>query len=64
MTKIENDCVGCTDIGLPCKNCGRGRTPHHYCDRCGDETRLYRFDDSELCTECLLECFDIVEGSE
>lgn len=64
MTKIENDCNGCTDIGLPCRNCGRDRTPHHYCDRCGDETQLYRFDDSELCTECLLECFDIVEGSE
>lgn len=40
MTRIENDCNGCTDIGLPCRNCGRDRTPHHYCDRCGDADNI------------------------
>lgn len=64
MTRIEDDCNGCTDMGLPCRNCGRDRTPHYYCDRCGDETTLYRFDDEELCEDCLLKCFDVVEGSE
>ena len=61
MTRIEDDCVGCPTY---CANCGRDRTPHYYCDNCGDETKLFRFDDKELCTECLLEQFDVVEGSE
>lgn len=50
MVRIENDCVGCD---LPCIDCGRRRTPHYYCDECGDETHIYEFDDEELCIECI-----------
>ena len=61
MMKIENDCVGCP---IPCIDCGRKRTPHYYCDKCGEETTLYKYDDKELCKDCLAEKFEIVEGSE
>lgn len=60
MKKIENDCCGCA---LPCIDCGRKRTPHYYCDRCGDETKLYNFEDEQLCKNCLIENFTVVEGS-
>ena len=65
MIKFENDCNGCTDIGLPCRKCGLEKSPHYYCDECGDETKLYYFDDGkELCADCLLKQLDVVEGSE
>ena len=64
MTRIEDDCNGCTYIGLPCRNCGRDKIPHCYCDKCGYEAKLFRFDDKELCADCLLEQFDVVEVSE
>lgn len=60
MMKIENDCVGCP---IPCIDCGRKRTPHYYCDKCGSEETLYRYDDKELCKDCLAKEFEIVEGS-
>lgn len=34
MIRYENDCVGCPQ---GCINCGRRRTPHIYCNVCGDE---------------------------
>lgn len=60
MMKIENDCVSCD---LPCIDCGRKRSPHYYCDKCGIEETLYKYDDEELCKDCLAEKFEIVEGS-
>ena len=66
MKKIENDCVGCTDIGLPClgNGCHNKNVPHYYCDRCGCEDTLYYYDSEELCQECLLNEFDVVDGSD
>lgn len=61
MEKIENDCCDC---GMPCIDCGRKRTPHYYCDECGDETKLYEYEDKQLCETCLLNEIPIVEGSE
>lgn len=61
MKKTENDCVGCPTY---CTDCGAKHTPHWYCDGCGDEIILYHFDDLELCEDCLLERFEVVEGSE
>lgn len=61
MTRIEDDCVGCPTY---CAHCGADRMPHYYCDKCGEEATLRRYDGKELCEDCLLEQFDIVEGSE
>ena len=51
MIDYENDCVDC---GLPCFNaCKYKNVPHYYCDECGAETKLFRFDGEELCLECI-----------
>ena len=53
MKTIENDCVDCA---IPCIDCGRKRTVHYYCDKCGEEASvLYEFDNDELCKDCLIE---------
>ena len=62
MMKIEDDCVGC---GLPCiDSCSYKNVPHYYCDKCDEEDVLYEYDGYELCSNCLLKEFDIVEGSQ
>lgn len=65
MKKIENECVGCKDSGLPCigNSCPYRNVIRFYCDRCGNEDKLYYYDHEELCIDCLLENFEIVEGS-
>ena len=63
--RIENDCCDCAAPAYPCLGdlCPRRRVPHFYCDKCGNESLLYCYDDMELCQDCLLENFDTVEGS-
>lgn len=64
MRYYENDCVNC---GLPClyKACPHYEVLHFCCDECGDEdVKLYHYDDKEICERCLLEEFDVVEGSD
>lgn len=55
MKTLENECVGCTGIGLPCIGlvCTNRNVPHFYCDECGEETNLYKFDGEELCIGCI-----------
>ena len=56
MIKYENECVGCPQ---GCIHCGRDKTQHLYCDRCGEDSEeLFIFDGEELCEECLLDNFD------
>lgn len=66
MKKTENECVGCTNVGLYClgSSCPNRNVIRFYCDKCGDETTLYNYYGEELCQECLLSEFEIVEGSE
>lgn len=66
MKKLENECVGCTSVGLHCigSSCPNLNVPHFYCDECGYEEKLYHYNDRELCKDCLAEEFDVVEGSE
>lgn len=65
MKIIENDCVGCPpEIGCLGSTCRYSNAPHYYCDECGDEAKLYEYENKELCENCLLEKFPIVEGSE
>ena len=59
MIKYENECVDCTNLGLPCIDCGRKNVKHLYCDKCGDDVEeLYLYDSDGLCEECLLEAFE------
>ena len=66
MKKVENECVNCQDVGLHCLGsiCKYRNVVRFYCDRCHEETTLYHYEDKELCRDCLLEEFDVVEGSE
>ena len=66
MKKLENECVGCTDLGLHClgASCRNRNVPHFYCDECGEETKLYKYDGEELCEDCLLDRFAVVDGSD
>ena len=51
MIKFENECVGCPQ---GCIHCGRDKTQHLYCDRCGEDSEeLFIFDGEELCEDCL-----------
>lgn len=64
MIKIENDCVGC---GMPCLgvSCPNRKVPHLYCDKCKEEVdELYKYDDEQLCEECLLKSFDTITHDE
>lgn len=65
MQRIEDECVGCKDIGLYCigSSCPNRNVTRYYCDRCGCEDTLYYYDSEELCQECLLNEFEVVEGS-
>ena len=53
MIVIENECVDC---GYPCiyEACRFYRVVRYYCDLCGEEADLWRFDGHELCAECIL----------
>lgn len=65
MIKFENECVGCPpDMGCLGSSCKYVNTPHYYCDECGDEAKLHEYENKELCENCLLEKFPVVEGSE
>lgn len=66
MKKIENECVDCKDIGLHCLGdiCPNRNIVRFYCDRCHEEEKLYHYEDEELCEDCLLKNFEVVEGSE
>ena len=61
MVRIENDCVDCPTCSA---DCTASHTPHYYCDRCGDETVLYHYEDEELCQDCIYRIveIDFVEG--
>ena len=63
MKEVQDECVGC---GLYClgSSCPNRNVVRFYCDKCGDETTLYDYDGQELCADCLLEEFEIIEGSE
>lgn len=60
-----NGCCDCATAGYPCV----GSTCHNLqayrvliCDECKDEVdKLYIVDDKELCSNCALETFDVIE---
>ena len=61
MKVTENECVDC---GLPCfSSCPYLNVTRYYCDKCGTEEKLYNYNGEEICQECLLKEFEVVEGS-
>lgn len=66
MKRIENECLDCKSLGLPCleSRCPYRNSTRFYCDRCGDECKLYHYDSEEICVTCLLKEFEVVEGTE
>ena len=64
--KYENECCDCAVPGYPCmgSSCPNRNVPHYFCDKCGGETTLYEKDGEQLCADCVLKDFEIVEGSE
>lgn len=66
MKSINSECVGCSSIGLPCfgSSCPNRNVVRYYCDICGAEDKLYHYDGEELCIDCLLKNFEVVEGSD
>ena len=64
MKIVKNECVDC---GLPCigSSCLYRNVEHFCCDFCGEEdVTLYHYDGCEICADCLLKEFEIVDGSE
>lgn len=64
MKYYSNDCVDC---GLPCRGsaCRYYRVQHFKCDYCKEEDiKLYNYNDDEICEECLIKQFEVVEGSD
>lgn len=60
MLTYENQCVGCTSMGLSCMGttCPNRNVRVYYCDKCGDELEeVYDVDGEELCEECLKDMF-------
>lgn len=64
MKYYTNECCECQ---LPCvyETCPYYKVEHFKCDRCGEEDiKLYDYFGEEICEECLLKEFKIVEGSD
>lgn len=63
MKITESECVDC---GLPCKYdlCPNYRVTRYCCDWCKEETKLYNYNGWEICEDCLLKEFEVIEGSD
>ena len=66
MVEYENECVGCTAMGLPCmgRSCPYQRVPHWHCDRCKFEEKLFHYNDEELCVDCIIKAVKEETGEE
>lgn len=65
MKVVENECVGCPpEMGCLGSSCPNRNVERFYCDDCGAEETLYDYDGEEICKDCLLKKFSVVEGSE
>ena len=63
MITYEDECVGCpTEMGCMGSACPNRNVPHFYCDKCKDDVeKLYNYDGDEICEECLLKEFEVIE---
>lgn len=60
MKKTENECVQC---GLPCmgNSCPHRNVTRLYCDKCGNEAKLYYFEGGEWCIDCIEKALEEVQ---
>lgn len=60
MIKRENECVDC---GLPClgSSCPNRNVIRIYCDKCGEEGKVYHYDGEHLCITCVEDTLEEVE---
>lgn len=60
MIKRENECVDC---GLPClgSSCPNRNVIRIYCDKCGEEGKVYHYDGEHLCITCIEDTLEEVE---
>ena len=63
MITYEDECVGCpTELGCMGSACPYRNVPYLYCDKCEEEVeKLYKYDGQEICEECLLKEFEVIE---
>lgn len=60
MIRVENECVDC---GLPClgSSCPNRNVIRIYCDKCGEEGKIYHYEGEHLCISCIEETLKEVE---
>lgn len=63
MIRRENECVDC---GLPCmgSSCPNRNVIRIYCDKCGEEGKIYHYDGEHLCISCIEESLQEVEADD
>lgn len=64
MIRYENRCCDCAVPAYPClsDSCSLRHCRVLYCDKCKDEVdKLYDFYGEEICKECLLKEFEVIE---
>ena len=63
MITYEDECVGCpTEMGCLGSACPNRNVKRLYCDKCKDDVeKLYKYDGEEICEECLLKEFEVIE---
>lgn len=52
---ISDECCSCASGGYPCRGdlCPLRHVPHLLCDDCGEEERLFYYEDEMLCMDCI-----------
>lgn len=65
MREVLDECVSCPpELGCIGSACPYKNVVRYFCDECGEEGKLYHYEDEELCEECLLKRHKVVKGSE
>ena len=62
--KFVDECCGCATETYPCTGdaCPNRNVKVLICDQCGSEAeRLYILEDSELCSDCVLDNLEVIE---
>jgi len=65
VIKKENECVGCPpEMGCLGSSCPNRNVIRIYCDKCGDEGKIYHYDGEHLCISCIEETLEEVKADD